>query len=159
MRALGLDLGSRRIGVALCDSAGTTAVPLDTVERCGDRPREHRRIAELVEEAEAEVVVVGLPLSLDGSEGPAARRTRREVRELARALPVDVETYDERLSTVTAERSLQEAGVSGPKRRDVVDRIAASVILQGWLDSRRDDEAVPGAVTGDPGRPPVEGRM
>lgn len=137
MRALGLDLGSKRIGVAISDSAGTMAVPSDTVHRCGDRALDHRRIAELAEEADAEVVVVGLPLSMDGTDGPAARRTQAEVRALRRCLRQPVETYDERLTTVSAQRSLREAGVGGRHRREVVDRTAAAVILQGWLDHRR----------------------
>jgi putative holliday junction resolvase len=137
VRALGLDLGSKRIGVALSDSEGALALPFDTVVRSGDRHRDHRRIAELAAEAEAEVVVVGLPFSLDGTEGPAARRTRREVEELERALPVPIETYDERLTTVTAQRSLIGAELDGRRRREVVDKVAAAVMLQAWLDHRR----------------------
>lgn len=136
MRALGVDLGSRRIGVALCDSAGTVASPFEVVERSGDRQRDHRRLAELVAEAEAEVVVVGVPYSMDGSVGPAAKRALAEIRVLRRALPVPVETYDERLSTVTAHRSLREMDVDAATRRRVVDKIAAAVILQAWLDHR-----------------------
>ena len=74
MRALGIDLGSKRIGVALSDSAGTVASPFEVVQRSGDRQRDHRRLAELAAEAEAEIVVVGVPYSLDGSVGPAAKR-------------------------------------------------------------------------------------
>jgi putative Holliday junction resolvase len=136
MRALGVDLGTRRIGVALCDSAGTVASPFEVVERSGDRQRDHRRLAELAAEAEAEVVVVGVPYSLDGSVGPAAKRALAEIRVLRRALPVPVETYDERLSTVTAHRSLREMDVDAATRRRVVDKIAAAVILQAWLDHR-----------------------
>jgi putative Holliday junction resolvase len=143
MRALGIDLGARRIGVALSDSAGTVATPLDVVVRSGDRERDHRRIAELVRETEAEVVVVGVPYSLDGSSGPAARRYLAEARALGRALTVPVETYDERLSTVTAHRALGEMQVRGPARRKVVDKIAAAVILQAWLDHRREPPDVP----------------
>jgi len=147
---LGVDLGSRRIGVAVSDSGGTLALPLETVQRCGDWGRDHRRIAELVAEAEAEAVVVGLPLSLDGTEGPAVRRTRKEIRVLERTLEVPVATYDERLSTVEAEASLRAADVGPRRRRQVIDAAAAAVILQGWLDHRRttaagDDE--------DEGRP------
>jgi len=137
MRAIGVDLGSKRIGIAVCDSAGTLAVPYDTVQRSGDRERDHRRLAELVEEAEAECVVVGMPFSLDGSIGPAARRALAEVRLLRRALGVPVETYDERLSTVTADRSLREMQLGAAARRRMVDSVAASVILQAWLDHRR----------------------
>jgi len=136
-RALGLDLGARRIGVALCDSAGTLATPYEVVQRSGDRQRDHRRIAELVDEAGAEVVVVGLPLSLDGSAGPAAQGVEAEAAELREHLLVPVELWDERLSTVEATRRLQSAGVSGRKRRHVIDQVAATVILQSWLDATR----------------------
>lgn len=136
-RALGLDLGSRRIGVALSDSAGTLATPYEVVPRSGDRARDHRRIAELVEEADAELVVVGMPLSLDGTVGPAAAGVESEVAELRDHLTVPVEVWDERLSTVEATRRLRSAGVSGRKRRHVIDQVAATVILQSWLDATR----------------------
>lgn len=157
MRALGLDLGSKRIGVAVSDSEGTLALPFDTVHRCGDQGREHRRIAELVAEAEAGVVVVGMPLSLDGSEGPAARRTRREVKALERALPVPIETYDERLTTVSAERSLIDAELGGRRRREVVDKVAAAVMLQSWLDHRRPATHRPHDSPHDPPHDPPHG--
>jgi putative Holliday junction resolvase len=137
MRAIGLDLGERRIGVALCDSAGTLATPYETVTRSGDRGRDHRRIAELAAEAEAEVVVVGLPLRMDGSHGPAAANVEAEVAEMAATVGVPIETYDERLTTVSADRSLREMKLKGAARRRVVDQLAAAVILQGWLDRRR----------------------
>lgn len=136
MRALGLDLGSRRVGVALSDSAGSVAVPYEVVQRSGDRDRDHARIAELVAETEAEVVVVGMPYSLDGHRGRAARRAEAEVRRLRAVLGVPVATYDERLTTVTAERSLREMQMTGAARRAVVDKVAAAVMLQGWLDQR-----------------------
>ncbi len=136
-RAIGIDLGTRRIGVAVSDSDGRVAVPLEVVQRSGDRAGDHRRLAALVDETEAEVAVVGVPYSLDGARGSAARRALAEIRLLERALRVPVETYDERLSTVTAERSLKELDLSAPARRRVVDKVAAAVILQGWLDHRR----------------------
>mgnify|MGYP000042873416 FL=1 len=136
MRALGLDLGSKRIGVAVSDSDGVLALPYETVQRSGDRERDHRRIAELVAETEAGIVVVGLPLSLDGGVGQMARRYTAEARRLRGTLDVPVETYDERLTTVTAERALLETGLSGRSRRKVVDKMAASVMLQSWLDGR-----------------------
>jgi putative Holliday junction resolvase len=135
LRAVGVDLGARRIGIALSDSGGTVATPWTKVERCGDEALDHRRIADLVEEAEAEAVVVGLPLSLDGSVGPAAEAVLAEVDRLRAVLGVPVETYDERLTTVTAERVLREQGVTGKRRRQVVDQVAASVFLQAWLDA------------------------
>ena len=133
MRAIGIDLGSKRIGVAL--SSGTLATPYEVVPRSGDRRRDHRRIAELADEAEAELVVVGVPLSLDGTVGPAAQRALDEVEQLAEVVGRPVETWDERLSTVTAERSLIAQDLRAPARRRVVDKVAAAVILQSWLDA------------------------
>ena len=92
--------------MALTDSAGTLATPYEVVPRSGDRARDHRRIAELAEEAGAERLVVGLPLSLDGSVGPAAQAALHEVEELAAATGLPIETWDERLTTVTADRDL-----------------------------------------------------
>jgi putative Holliday junction resolvase len=139
VRALGVDLGSRRIGVALSDSAGTLATPYETVERSGDRVRDHRRLLDLAEEAEVECIVVGLPLSLDGTVGPAARGVLDEVAELRRTTSLPVETYDERLTTVTADRLLRQGGRKGRARRSVVDKTAAAVLLQAWLDGRPTD--------------------
>jgi putative Holliday junction resolvase len=136
VRAIGIDLGSKRIGVALSDSAGTLALPYEVVQRSGDRRRDHRRIGELVAEAEAEIVVVGLPYSLDGSLGPTARRYLAETEELRATIGVPVETYDERLTTVTAERSLRDMQMTADARRRVVDKVAAAVMLQSWLDHR-----------------------
>lgn len=139
MRALGVDLGARRIGVALSDSAGTLATPYDTVERCGDVARDHQRLLRLADEAEVECIVVGLPLSLDGTVGPAAQGVLDEVEELRRATSLPVETYDERFTTVTADRLLREGGRRGKARRKVVDQTAAAVLLQAWLDGRASD--------------------
>lgn len=137
MRALGIDLGTKRIGVALSDSAGTMATPYEVVPRSGDRQRDHRRIAALAEEAAAELLVVGLPLSLDGSDGPAATAARREASELGAATGLPVELWDERLTTVTADRDLIALDMKAPARRKVIDKVAASVMLQAWLDHRR----------------------
>jgi putative Holliday junction resolvase len=131
---VGIDLGTRRIGVAVSDSSGVIASPHSVVQRSGGHQADHRAIAAVVEEYEAELVVVGLPLSMDGSHGPAARAALDEVDELARALPVPVRTVDERLTTVSAERSLQLGGVRGSARRSVVDKVAAAILLQTWLD-------------------------
>jgi putative Holliday junction resolvase len=113
------------------------ATPYGTVKRVGDRPKEHAEIAELIAETGAVLLVVGLPISLDGQNGPAARSVLSEVRALAKALPVPVETHDERMSTVTAHSRLAESGRSSRKRRDVVDQSAAAVILQDWIDANR----------------------
>jgi len=137
MRAVGLDLGERRIGVAVSDGAGITAVPHGTIERSGDPAADHRAIAALVDELGATGVVVGLPLSLDGSQGPAARRAEAEAMALGAVLNVPVDVVDERFTTVTANRSLAGAGVRGRARRYKVDEVAATVLLQTWLDGRR----------------------
>jgi len=136
VRALGLDLGSRRIGVAVSDLSGTVASPLTTVHRSRSRRHDHDAIARLVREEEAELVVVGLPLSLDGTHGPAARAAVIEADQLASVVRVPVEMYDERFTTVTAERGLSEAGLDAARRRQVVDKVAAAVMLQAWLDHR-----------------------
>ncbi len=135
MRALGLDLGERRVGVAVCDSAGTVATPVETLVRSGEAETDLRAIADQVREWQAEIVVVGLPLSLDGTEGPAAKAARAEIDRLDRLLSVPVVSYDERLTTVIAERSLMEQQMKGPRRRGVVDQVAAAVILQSWIDA------------------------
>lgn len=134
MRALGIDLGERRIGVAL--SSGSVASPLETVQRSGDHATDHRRLLAIAEEWEIDTLVVGLPLSLDGSEGPAARLVLAEIAELAAATSLPVVPYDERLTTVTATRLLQEGSVPGRSQRQMVDQVAAAVMLQAWLDSR-----------------------
>jgi putative Holliday junction resolvase len=137
VRVLALDLGTKRIGVAVSDLTGTIASPLTVIARSKSRRHDHHRIAELVRAEEAELVVVGLPISLSGDEGPAARAARSEVRSIATLIDVPIETFDERLTTVTAERALSEAGVRGPSRRAVVDKVAAAVILQTYLDRSR----------------------
>lgn len=126
------------MGLALSDSEGRLATPLEVLERSGSEAQDHAAIAEVVTEHGVEVVVVGLPISLDGSMGPAARATRAEVGRLAVAVGVPVETCDERLSTAAANRQLRLGEVKGSRRRQVVDMAAAAVILQSWLDARRD---------------------
>lgn len=137
MRALGVDLGSRRVGIAVSDSNGSLATPLKTLQRTNDTAELHRRISQVVAEWEVETVVVGLPLGLDGSVGAAAAAALEEVEMLRATVGVPVETYDERLTTVTAERSLMEMNLNATARRRVVDQVAAAVMLQAWLDRRR----------------------
>jgi putative Holliday junction resolvase len=134
MTILGLDLGERRIGVAV--SVGSVAVPHGTVARSGDPEADRAAVARLVDALGAERVIVGLPLSLDGSRGPAARGAEAEASRLGEELPVPVELFDERLTTVTATRSLRAAGVRSRSQRKVVDQVAATVFLQAWLDGR-----------------------
>lgn len=143
MRVVGLDLGAARIGVAVSDPSGVVASPHSVVRRTGSHAADHRAVAAVIEEYEAELLVVGLPRSLDGSLGRAAVSALAEVDELASALAVPVETVDERLTTVSAERSLREMDVRGAARRAVVDKVAAAILLQAWLDGRprREGEA------------------
>lgn len=137
VRALGIDLGSKRIGIAVSDLSGTIGSALTTVHRSRSRRHDHAEIAKIVREEECEVVVVGLPLSLDGTTGPAARAATKEAEQLASVVGVPVEMYDERFTTVTAERGMMEAGLDAVQRRRVVDKVAAAVMLQAWLDHRR----------------------
>lgn len=132
MRVIGIDFGAKRIGIAL--GGDVLATPYEVVIRAGDRQADHRRILQIADEVEADRIVVGLPLSLDGSLGPAARAVLEEVEELRARTDRPVDTYDERFTTVTAEQSLHEMNVKGPARRQVVDKIAATVMLQAWLD-------------------------
>jgi putative Holliday junction resolvase len=144
-RVLGLDLGSVRIGVASTDAGRVLASPLKVLPRTKDLPADRRAIAQLVRDEEAVLVVVGMPWSLDGSAGPAAKAAQAEVAAMAEALPVPVTTYDERLTTVTAARLLDEQGLRGPARRKVIDMVAAAVMLQAWLDGpgRAGDDDTP----------------
>lgn len=137
MRALGIDLGTKRIGVSLSNSEGTLATPYEVVTRSGDRARDHRAIAALAEETGAESLVVGLPLSLDGTVGAAATAALAEAEELAAATGLPVEMWDERLTTVSADRDLMALEMKAGARRRVVDKVAAAVMLQAWLDHRR----------------------
>ena len=134
-RVLGLDLGEARIGVALSDDDRRMAVPLGTIHT--GAPADLQAVAKLVDEHAATTVVVGLPLSMSGERGSAAAKADAFAEALRSSLVVPVELQDERLSTVEAERGLREAGVTGRERRKVVDRTAATVILQAWLDATR----------------------
>ncbi len=148
---LGVDVGDVRIGVARSDPSGFLATPVETVAR-GDG--DLARIAALVAEHEVVEVVVGLPRSLSGGEGPAALKVREFAGSLAEWLaPVPVRLCDERLSTVSAEALLRERGKKGQKRRAVVDQAAAVVILQNALDTERSTGAVPGehVIVGESG--------
>ncbi len=111
------------------------AMPYEVLQRTGDEARDHRRIAEAVAEVEAATVVVGLPLSLDGGTGPAAQGVLDEVARLAKVVAVPVEVIDERFTTVTADRDLLQMRMRAQARRRVIDKVAAAVLLQTWLDS------------------------
>jgi putative Holliday junction resolvase len=135
-RVLGLDLGDVRIGVAISDPERRLAVPLGTV-RTG-APSDLKAIAELVREHGVGLVVVGHPLLLSGEPGSRARHAEAFAGALRAVLGIPVVLHDERLSTVEADRALREAGADGRRRRRSVDRSAATVILQAYLDGRRD---------------------
>ena len=137
---MGVDLGSRRIGIALCDGRRTMAFPWGALARSGDPAAERRALIDLVVAEEVVTVVVGLPLSLDGSHGPAARAALVESELLTNELAdrgVEVVVFDERFTTITAEGALGAAGKRGKARRNVVDAAAATVLLQAWLEAQR----------------------
>lgn len=136
MRALGVDLGEKRIGIAVSDSNGKVATPLQVIIRSKSIKQDHKKICDLVDEWEADIVVVGMPYSLNGSKGLAAKTVEKEVKELSSALEVPVATQDERLTTAMAAKELAIQGLDSKKQRKVIDQVAASVILQSWLDNR-----------------------
>jgi len=146
VRALAVDWGTQRIGLAVCDREGILASPHSVIEPARDVEAVRRRLARLVVDEEIEVVVVGWPLSLDGRRGPAARSVEAQAAALERALPVPVVLHDERLTTVTAHRLLAEQGLDERARRRVVDRAAAAVLLQSWLDGGAPVDVVAGAL-------------
>jgi len=133
---LGLDFGERRIGVAGSDALGVTAQVVAVIERTS-LAEDVARIGEMAERRGAGKIVLGLPLNMDGSMSPQGRRVRRFANRLRRELELEVELWDERLSTVEAERVLIEADESRAARRAVRDGVAAAVILQGYLDAQR----------------------
>ena len=137
MRVLGLDPGERRIGVAVADATGTIASPHSVIDqRHADVPESLRRI---IDEYEVELIVVGLPVQLSGQEGSSAKAARAFAATVSDATGLPVALQDERFTTVTAEEALLEGGVRRRQRREVRDKVAAAVMLQGYLDSRRND--------------------
>lgn len=139
MRILGLDFGDKTIGVAVSDPFGWTAQGVEIIRR--ENPAEFkksmRRLAELVEEYQAECIILGYPKNLDGSEGERCVKTKDFCERIQRRFPkIEVILWDERFSTVAAERSLREIGLNHEKRKSVIDKMAAVHILQGYLDSK-----------------------
>lgn len=136
MRVLGLDYGSKTVGVAISDPLGFTAQGLETIER----PKENKlrktlaRIEQIIEEYNVEKIVLGYPLNMNNTEGPRVEATREFQVMLEKRTGLQVELQDERLTTVSAERVLMEAGVRRENRKAVIDKIAAAMILQTWLD-------------------------
>ncbi|MEV5380154.1 Holliday junction resolvase RuvX [Streptomyces nondiastaticus] len=143
-RRISVDVGDARIGVASCDPDGILATPVETVPG-RDIPKAHKRLVEIVTEYEPIEVVVGLPRSLKGGEGPAAAKVRTFAKEMARRVaPVPVRLVDERMTTVTATQGLRASGVSSKKGRSVVDQAAAVVILQNALETEKVSGRPPG---------------
>ncbi|MFG2870497.1 Holliday junction resolvase RuvX [Streptomyces sp. NPDC048338] len=143
-RRLAIDVGDARIGVASCDPDGVLATPVETVPG-RDVPAAHRRLRQIAEEYEPIEIVVGLPRSLSGGEGPAAAKVRAFAQVLARGVaPVPVRLVDERMTTVTAAQGLRASGVKSKKGRSVIDQAAAVIILQNALESERVSGNPPG---------------
>jgi len=135
MRTMGLDLGTHRIGIAVSDELGMTAQPVTTLRR-RTAAADLAQLKNLAEAHQVEKWVVGLPLHMNGTEGPEAAQARQFGAALESASGRPVEFFDERLSTRFAERVLLEADMSRKKRRQLIDRLSAVIILQGWLDQR-----------------------
>jgi putative holliday junction resolvase len=138
-RTLGLDLGQRRIGVALSDVYGTLASPLTTVQ---GMPRQYaiEQIQRLIREYEVMEIVIGLPLTLRGEIGPQAKEVQAFAEALGKAVALPIHFFDERLTTAAAEQMLRELGVKPEKRKQQIDQVAATIILQDYLDHTRNHE-------------------
>jgi putative Holliday junction resolvase len=135
VKALGIDYGDARIGVAVSDELGLLAHPLETIV-----VKETKdfvvRIAELAAREKATAIVIGMPRNMDGSYGPAAEKVRAFAEKLRAKTKLEVKLWDERLTSVAAQRALHEAGRKMKESRKVIDQVAAVMILQGWLDSQ-----------------------
>lgn len=136
VRALAIDFGAKRVGIAVSDALGIAATPLEVIE--SKSPDEvARRVAHLAKDRGASVLVVGMPFNMDGTEHASARQVRARAEQCAKAAGLPVEYVDERLTTVEAGRRLWESGLTHKDRKARVDRVAAALILQSWLDARR----------------------
>ena len=136
MRVMGLDIGKKTIGVALSDPVGLTAQPVTTVKRT-TFVKDIEAVLKLASGNEVSTIVAGLPLNMDGTHSPQTGFVLKFVDRLRESASMPVETWDERLSTAAVERVLIEGDISRSRRKEVVDKLAASYILQGYLDSRR----------------------
>jgi len=135
VRYLGVDPGKKRIGLAISDPGGTIATPLKILQR-QSLQQVLRDVASLCRQEEVGTIVVGLPLNMDGTRGPAAQDAEQLASHLAQATGLAVQLWDERLSSVSAERSMLDADLSRSMRRRRIDKVAAQIILQGFLDAR-----------------------
>jgi len=138
-RVLGIDYGRVRIGLALSDPLRITAQPLEVVRRTGDDAT-FDAIARVIDEREVTHIVLGLPLQLDGEEGPAAKEVRAFAVKLGERFETPIELWDERLSTAQAERAMLDADLSRAQRKKRRDKVAAQIFLQSWLNVHRNDE-------------------
>lgn len=136
-RVVGVDLGSRRIGIAISDTGQSVATPVTTLRRGRTVEQDHRAIAGVVDEYGAIGTVVGVPVSLSGEVGPAAKAVLEEVDELRSRLNVEVETVDERFTTTAAAGTLRASGRDSRKQRELIDQFAAAELLQTWLERRK----------------------
>jgi putative Holliday junction resolvase len=136
--ALGLDIGSKRIGVAGCDGTGLIAFGLATIDRTSF-DRDVAQLRELVEQRQVQLLVIGMPYSLDGTLGFQARKVQKFAARLAEALQLPVEYVDERLTSFEAEELMKAEQRSPSRNKGLIDRKAAAIILQQWLDSRRSE--------------------
>jgi putative Holliday junction resolvase len=140
MRFMGLDFGDKRIGIALSDPEALIASPRETLRRDG-LDRDIDRLIELARTEEVDEILVGMPISMDGSHGPQAKKVMKFIHILAERSGIPVVPWDERLTTVAAERALLEGNVSRAKRRHVIDKVAAAYMLQSYLDYRSQKQA------------------
>lgn len=136
MRVMGLDVGDKTVGVAMSDELGITAIPITVISRTGSLKREIGEIRRLVEENGVGCIVVGMPLMLDGTVGIQAQKVEAFVEELRRRLRVQIVTWDERLTTSEVERILIASDQSRMKRKKVIDKLAAAVMLRSYMESR-----------------------
>ena len=134
MRILSLDVGKKKVGIAISDALGITAQPLDTLIRKAKKA-DLARIEKVIHDMNVSKIIVGLPLNMDGTEGPMAKEIYSFVKELEKEIRIPVELWDERLTTMEAERLLLEADLSRKKRKKLDDKIAAQLILQSYLDA------------------------
>ncbi len=134
-RALGIDVGSARIGVAVSDELGILAHPVETIV-VKDTPDPAARVAQIAKDKDVANIIVGLPKNMDGTSGEAAEKARAFGDKLRELTGCTVRMWDERLTTVAAQRYLHDAGRNAKQSRAVIDQVAAQIILQGWLDSQ-----------------------
>jgi putative Holliday junction resolvase len=132
-KALGIDLGEARVGVAVSDDLGMLAHPLETISVKTTDVK--KRILTLAADRGAQTIIVGMPRNMDGTYGPAATKAKEFIEALRSSTEIKIIGWDERLTTVSAQRSLHEAGKNTKKQRPIIDQVAAQIILQGWLDS------------------------